>query len=371
MPLPRRQRSAAALATLLALCLAVPALAQTADDLDEVHDQQDEANDRLDVLQADYADLEAALEHTNQQVREAEAAKRAAEQRLEAARREVQAANAAVVQMEQEIVVLQAQADEDAVNIYMNPEPQLVAMEADDLTTATRREALLSTIANQHGDVLDRLNGLQVDLVDAQARARQAADEVQAQRAEVQSRLTEYRTTQTEQQRLRGELDRRIDAVQQEVEDLADQEAELQAALAQASQAPTLPDGSPDVPPPSSGQLQWPTQGTITGVYGESRPGHMHAGIDIANAEGTPIVAAESGTIIGSCGSGYGNCILIDHGGGMVTLYAHQSSQVLTSGSVSRGQLVGYMGCTGSCTGPHLHFEVRINGSAVDPMGYL
>jgi len=125
------------------------------------------------------------------------------------------------------------------------------------------------------------------------------------------------------------------------------------------------------VPPPSSGQLAWPASGTITGVFGEDRGDHIHAGIDIANSEGTPIVAAESGTVIGGCGGGYGNCVLIDHGGGMVTLYAHQSSIVRGSGTVSRGELIGYMGCTGSCTGPHLHFEVRINGTAVDPQGYL
>ena len=370
MPLPR-QRLAAALAAFAALCVAVPALAQTADDLDEVHEQQDELSDRLDVLTADHDELEAALERTTQQVRETEAAKRAAEQRLEAARREVQAANAAVVEMEQEIEVLQAQADEDAVNIYMNPEPQLVAMEADDLTTATRREALLSTIANQHGDVLDRLNGLRVDLVDAQARARDAAEEVEAQRAEVQAQLTEYRAIQAEQQRVEAELERRIQAVEEEAEDLAAEEARIQAALAEASRAPTLPDGTPDVPPPSSGELQWPTSGTVTGVFGEDRGDHIHAGIDIANGEGTPIVAAESGTIIGGCGGGYGNCVLLDNGSGRVTLYAHQSSIVRGSGSVSRGELIGYMGCTGSCTGPHLHFEVRINGTPVDPMGYL
>jgi murein DD-endopeptidase MepM/ murein hydrolase activator NlpD len=273
--------------------------------------------------------------------------------------------------MEQEIAVLQAQADEDAVNIYMNPEPQLAALEAEDLTTATRREALLSTIANQHGDVLDRLNGLRVDLVDAQARARDAEAEVEAQRAQVQERLGEYRSIQAEQQRLRAELERRTADVQSEAEDLAEEEAEIQAALERASRAPTNPDGSVDVPPPSSGTLQWPTQGTITGVFGEDRGSHIHAGIDIANGEGTPIVAAEDGTILGGCGGGYGNCVLIDHGGGMVTLYAHQSSIVRGSGTVSRGELIGYMGCTGSCTGPHLHFEVRINGTAVDPMGYL
>ena len=367
----RRQRLLAALTALTALLVAVPALAQTADDLDEVHDQQAELDAQLDVLQADYADLEAALERTNQRVREQEAAKRAAEQRLEAARSEVQAANAAVGEMEQQITVLEAQADEDAVNIYMNPEPELAAMDAGDLATATRREALLSTIANQHGDVLDQLNGLRVDLVAAQARARDAEAEVEAQRAEVQARLADYQATQAQQQRLENALEGRIADVQAEAEDLAAEEAAIQAALARASRAPTNPDGSVDVPPPSAGTLQMPANGTITGVFGEDRGDHIHAGIDIANSEGTPIVAAESGTVIGGCGGGYGNCVLIDHGGGMVTLYAHQSSIVRGSGSVSRGELIGYMGCTGSCTGPHLHFEVRINGTPVDPEGYL
>jgi murein DD-endopeptidase MepM/ murein hydrolase activator NlpD len=367
----RLQRLAAVLFAVLALLVAVPARGQDAGDLSDIEDQQDDLDHELDVLQADYADLEAAVDATAQQVREQEAAKREAEQRLEAARSEVRAAQAAVVEMEGEIQVLDAQADEDAVDLYMNPDPSADIMDTDDLTTATRREALLSTIASRHSDVLDRLEGLRVDLVDAQARAEDAQAQVETERAEVQARLADYRATLQHQQRLQGELERRIAAVQEEAAALAEEEAAIRAALAQASQAPTLPDGTPDVPPPSSGQLSWPASGTITGVFGEDRGDHIHAGIDIANSEGTPIFAAESGTVIGGCGGGYGNCVLIDHGGGMVTLYAHQSSIIVGSGSVSRGQQIGYMGCTGSCTGPHLHFEVRINGTAVDPMGYL
>jgi murein DD-endopeptidase MepM/ murein hydrolase activator NlpD len=367
----RRQRLAAALLVIVALVASGPVRAQTEDDLAEVQDRQAELDARLDVLQADYHDLEAALERTNQRVREQEAAKRAAEQRLEAARAEVTAAQAAVAEMEDEIVVLEDQADEDAVNIYMNPDPSVAVMDSEDLTTATRREALLATIANSHSDVLDRLEGLRVDLVEAQERAEEAAARVEQERAEVQARLAEYRATQQQQQRLETALEGRIAAVQDEAAALAEEEASIQAALARASQAPTNPDGSVDVPPPSSGQLQWPTTGTITGVFGEDRGSHMHAGIDIANSEGTPIVAAEAGTVIGGCGGGYGNCVLVDHGNGMVTLYAHQSSIVVSSGSVSRGQLIGYMGCTGSCTGPHLHFEVRINGTPYDPQAYL
>ena len=102
------------------------------------------------------------------------------------------------------------------------------------------------------------------------------------------------------------------------------------------------------------------------------RWGRLHAGIDIAVPAGTPIRAAKSGSIVlAAPTSGYGNYTCIDHGGGISTCYAHQSSFARTSGFVSQGTVIGYVGCTGHCFGDHLHFEVRINGTAVDPLGYL
>jgi murein DD-endopeptidase MepM/ murein hydrolase activator NlpD len=103
------------------------------------------------------------------------------------------------------------------------------------------------------------------------------------------------------------------------------------------------------------------------------RWGRMHEGIDIGVGYGTPIHAAASGTVI-YCGwmSGYGNLVAIDHGGGLSTAYGHQSRIAVGCGAhVSQGQVIGYVGCTGHCFGPHLHFEVRINGAPVDPLGYL
>jgi murein DD-endopeptidase MepM/ murein hydrolase activator NlpD len=98
----------------------------------------------------------------------------------------------------------------------------------------------------------------------------------------------------------------------------------------------------------------------------------MHEGVDIAAPTGTPIRAAAGGTIIytGYMG-GYGNLTIIDHGNGLATAYAHQSSIYVGGGAVSQGTVIGAVGSTGNSTGPHLHFEVRVNGSAVDPMGYL
>jgi murein DD-endopeptidase MepM/ murein hydrolase activator NlpD len=103
------------------------------------------------------------------------------------------------------------------------------------------------------------------------------------------------------------------------------------------------------------------------------RWGRMHEGIDIGVGYGTPIHAAAAGTVI-YCGwmEGYGNLVVIDHGGGLATAYGHQSSIAVGCGqTVAQGDVIGYVGCTGHCFGPHLHFEVRINGTPVDPLGYL
>jgi murein DD-endopeptidase MepM/ murein hydrolase activator NlpD len=99
----------------------------------------------------------------------------------------------------------------------------------------------------------------------------------------------------------------------------------------------------------------------------------MHEGIDIAAPAGTPIRAAAAGTVIyaGWLG-GYGNLIVLDHGSGLSTAYAHQSALAAGQGQqVAQGQVIGYVGDTGHSFGPHLHFEVRVNGVPVDPLGYL
>ena len=123
---------------------------------------------------------------------------------------------------------------------------------------------------------------------------------------------------------------------------------------------------------PSNAGLIWPVQGPVTSPFGW-RWGRMHEGIDIGVGYGTPIHAAAGGTVI-YCGweEGYGNFVVLDHGGNLATAYGHQSAIAVTCGQqVSQGQVIGYVGCTGHCFGPHLHFEVRVNGDPVDPLGYL
>ena len=145
---------------------------------------------------------------------------------------------------------------------------------------------------------------------------------------------------------------------------LAAEDAGIRGQLAAAQ-------GATDTTPSSQG-LIWPVSGPVTSPFGY-RWGRLHAGIDIGVPYGTPIHAAASGTVVlAGWTGGYGNYTCIDHGGGMATCYGHQSSYAVSGGAqVSQGQVIGYVGNTGHSFGAHLHFEVRINGNPVDPLGYL
>ena len=146
--------------------------------------------------------------------------------------------------------------------------------------------------------------------------------------------------------------------------------------------------GSSSVIVPSGSGFAWPTPGfvSLSSEWFEDREVYNHGGIDIAGADimGTPVVAAADGTVVATnsscthnwgksyscgCGGGYGNYVMISHAGGKMTVYGHLTSLTVSSGqSVSRGQVIGYVGSTGNSTGPHLHYECRLNGVRYNPM---
>ena len=129
--------------------------------------------------------------------------------------------------------------------------------------------------------------------------------------------------------------------------------------------------GSKQVPTMGSGQMAWPVQGTITSRFGP-RWGSFHNGVDIGADRGTSILAADSGMVaFAGRNGGYGNLVKIDHGGGKQTWYAHLNGfNVEVGASVNKGDVIGYVGSTGVSTGPHLHFEVRVDGTAKDPLTF-
>jgi murein DD-endopeptidase MepM/ murein hydrolase activator NlpD len=211
------------------------------------------------------------------------------------------------------------------------------------LRSSVRGEtAVISARTEQTREVRDALQGAKGDLAGARAKEKVKLSD-----------LTEQEQAEASE----------MDALQAVSAQLADQ--------IRAAQARNAADGTTDQTPSTSG-LVWPVEGPITSPFGW-RWGRMHEGIDIGVGYGTPIHAAAAGTVI-YCGweEGYGNFVVLDHGNGLATAYGHQSQIAVTCGQqVAQGQVIGYVGCTGHCTGPHLHFEVRIDGNAVDPMGYL
>jgi murein DD-endopeptidase MepM/ murein hydrolase activator NlpD len=234
-------------------------------------------------------------------------------------------------------------------------------------------------------------------------RERKAAEvKVASAQRDLESAQAALQSEQQAQQRARNQLDvlaaerqnlvdvadaqrRHVASEVAQIEDLsATEEAQLEALIVErqrqieaqreAARRAAGIAGTTSAP----GALSWPVSGTITSPFGYRRNpfgGGMefHQGLDIAAPMGTTITAAASGTVI-SAGwyGGYGNYILIDHGGGMATGYGHCSQIFVSVGQqVQKGQAIGAVGSTGASTGPHLHFEVRINGKPVDPAAYL
>lgn len=199
---------------------------------------------------------------------------------------------------------------------------------------------------------------------------RKVADRTAEQRA-VRDRLAwsqrELATARRDKQSALANVQEDKDQAMEHVRELQAQSAALSAKIQSAQAVSSVPTGTA-----SASGFVWPVQGVITSPYGW-RWGRMHEGIDIAVPSGTPVVAAAAGSVIvaGWMG-GYGNLVVVDHGNGVATAYAHNSGVTVGVGqSVAQGQLVAYAGSTGNSTGSHVHFEVRVNGSAVDPLGYL
>jgi murein DD-endopeptidase MepM/ murein hydrolase activator NlpD len=217
---------------------------------------------------------------------------------------------------------------------------------AKHLAVLEKRQTRIANAIQARRDAVSRVRVQLVDRRDAFARVRSA-------------KSTALASTRNSRQHLEGDL-----AL------LEKESAKIQARLASAQNG-TGPVAAGPIKP-GSGGLIWPVNGPVVSPFG-MRWGRLHAGVDIAVPSGTPVHAAKSGRVlIAGWVSGYGNYTCIGHGGGLSTCYGHQTSIGVSVGqSVSQGQVIGYSGCTGHCFGPHVHFETRINGAPVNPMGYL
>lgn len=266
--------------------------------------------------------------------------------------------------------------------------PSIMDVEVQDRQDVLRKAILIMKFTQGKIDqitqslkIADEADAEKALHVDAQNRAKDAATEAQKQKDALVPLKADLVTAQVDAKAKEAVEQKAIDSIKGQKSSYTKQINQIQAesnALAaeikkKQSQSPTTP-----TVPPSPGKMIHPVPGAINSsfgyrvhpIYGDSR---LHAGIDFNAGVGTPIKAAKAGKVItASVLSGYGNVIVIDHGGGISTLYAHQSSFAVGVGAqVTQGQLIGYSGQSGNVTGPHLHFEVRVNGTPTDPMPYF
>jgi len=279
------------------------------------------------------------------------------------------------------------------VEIYKDDEPDVltVILESDGFGDMLDRTAFLERISDQDRVIVTRVRELKKQtkeladqLSDLEEQKQDAADAILAQKNEVaqaRARLVERqgdlaaargkrRTLLVAARDSRAHLEGDLKALERQQ---AAVRARIRAAQASAGGGGGGGGGSANGPiKRGSGGLIWPVNGPVVSPFGQ-RWGRLHAGVDIAVPNGTPVHASQSGrVIIAGVVGGYGNYICIAHGGSLSTCYAHNTSLGVSQGqSVKQGQVIASSGCTGHCFGPHVHFETRINGSPVDPMGYL
>jgi murein DD-endopeptidase MepM/ murein hydrolase activator NlpD len=392
-PQTKRRGWAAPLALVLLLCALVlgiqagPAPGKSLQEqLDAKQGQLDEVMDRKGVVTSEisrYTDRIIRLEGEVAALRNREAD---VQDRLDAKEAQLERAEDELQREKEHLLAVRAHLKralvglrDRLVSIYKSGSPDVltVLLESDGWSDLVTRSEYVERLKDQDGLLVERVRDLRNEARAVVDRLRTVRDRIETARDAIAAHKLELEQARAAVESRQGDLEAARGKRRDLLAQIADHQEKLEGDLSEISgeiaaqlggSATALPAGP--IQGGSSGMI-WPVNGAVVSGFG-MRWGRMHEGVDIAAPAGTPIRAARSGTIVMAGPSGgYGNYTCIDHGGGLSTCYAHQSSFAITSGAVGQGQIIGYVGCTGHCFGDHLHFEVRINGAAVDPMGYL
>jgi murein DD-endopeptidase MepM/ murein hydrolase activator NlpD len=263
------------------------------------------------------------------------------------------------------------------VAIYESSEPDLITvlLQAHGFDDLLARTQYLETLQHQDNDIVSRVRELRNEMQVTVNTVRTARDEIAARKHELdvtkaalKQRTTQLATARRKQHSTLMQVQKQQDNLEGDLSDISQKIAEQLSAGTGALPAGPIQAGGHG--------LIWPVNGPITSGYGPRNIGNgyeFHPGVDIGVPTGTPIRAAAAGSVtIAGPEGGYGNYTCIDHGGGLSTCYGHQEQFLVSVGQqVAQGQIIGLSDCTGYCFGPHVHFEVRINGETTDPLGYL
>jgi murein DD-endopeptidase MepM/ murein hydrolase activator NlpD len=347
--------------------LAVPAVGPR-DELKEINAKLDALRAKIGEEEAVAGSLQARIDSTNEKIRIIRDALTDIDAKIAEVESQVRTEQARIDALQAEIDQIEKVATRQAINLYKSGATDTIdaLLNVRSLTELDNRIEMLGMAAQENTGALIQRARLQVEIEAAHQALfdkKQALEREQATKLEAQKIADEHHR----------ELAKLLAQAHATLEDLYRKEslrAEQSRAITYEILKKTTLASVAELGRSSQGYI-WPLNGNVTSYYGP-RWGRMHTGIDIDGTTGEPLVASKAGTVIlASSYSGYGNAVIIDHGG-IQTLYAHLSSFNVSEGQeVPQGEIVGSVGCTGSCTGDHLHFEVRVNGDPVDPMNYL
>ncbi len=369
------------LVVLLAFLAAPPVVAEeTLSDLRRQREQAREAElaalAEVALLEQDDAVIAATLQQIESLV-DAQAARVAgAKQALDAAEAEVVHREQAAAEADIAVQATKVEILDRAVDAFVRTERSVEPwLGSADVNRTAVRLAMLDFASGNERDLVDDLRAT-VAVREANLEAGQAAQaEADRLRGEVEAELAQLIERQAVQLDVQAELRKRIDAYEAEADAFEAESAEFTALLRSATaEATGLAPGSASLEGyimPTDGRIGSGFGPRLHPIFGSVR---KHTGVDIGAASGDPIWAAKDGRVIfaGTKG-GYGNAVVLIHGDGQVsTLYAHMSKILVAVGDVvDQGEVIGKIGSTGNSTGPHLHFEVRVNGEPKDPVAFL
>jgi murein DD-endopeptidase MepM/ murein hydrolase activator NlpD len=297
---------------------------------------------------------------------------------LERLRTDLRTERARIVRLRNRLAKAQTMLQRRVIEIYKAGEPDIITviLNSDGFADLLERAEFIKRISDQDRRVIALVRVAKADAVGSEKRLDRLERRQQTVTELVQKRHDEVAGVKNKLLRLRSRRSSLLHNVRSDRKHLERHVDDLEAASAKVArklgQVPRGATGNLG----GGGPWIWPVNGPIAGAFGEQRPGHLHAGIDIAAPSGTPIHAAANGTVVlmqgvGASG-GYGNYTCIQHTSSLASCYAHQSRFGTKMGAhVKQGQVIGYVGNTGHSFGAHLHFEARINGTPVQPLNYL
>lgn len=305
------------------------------------------------------------------------------DQELESIRGKKEITEKAIKTTEEELAAAEEKLDERTEilaerlrEIYQQGEVNYleVLLQATDFQDFLVRYHLLETIAEQDVQLVEEIAAQRKEIEDKQTKLENKYRELASLEKEAQANMEVLEQKKSEKQELMTALETEKETIEKGLAELERASNDIAAKIRAATARSGGYSGK------TSGIFTWPTPGysRITSQFGwRVHPilgtKKLHTGIDIGAPSGTGILSADAGVVIHAGWLGaYGNAVVVDHGGGVSTLYGHMSSIAVSSGQqVSAGQKLGKVGSTGWSTGPHLHFEVRVNGDPVSPWGYV